>query len=67
MFFVTVNLKNSEIPQENIGDEDLQVLRKSLLLEIYNKFIFLINTTEWDNMLISYSNCWTFNIFILPE
>ena len=56
MFFVTVNLKNSEIPQENIGDEDLQVLRKSLLLEIYNKFIFLINTTEWDNMLISYSN-----------
>ena len=56
MFFVTVNLKNSEIPQENIGDEDLQVLRKSLLLEIYNKFIFLIYTTEWDNMLISYSN-----------
>ena len=56
MFFVTVNLKNSEIPQENIGDEDLQVLRKSLLLEIYNKFIFLINTTEWDNMLIPYSN-----------
>ena len=56
MFFVTVNLKNSEIPQENIGDEDLQVLRKSLLLQIYNKFIFLINTTEWDNMLISYSN-----------
>ena len=46
MFFVTVNLKNSEIPQENIGDEDLQVLRKSLLLEIYNKFIFLIYTTE---------------------
>ena len=67
MFFVTVNLKNSEIPQENIGDEDLQVLRKSLLLEIYNKFIFLINTTEWDNMLISYSNWQTFNIFILPE
>ena len=40
MFFVTAVLKNSEIPWENIGDEDLQVLRKSLLLEIYNKFIF---------------------------
>ena len=44
--FVTAVLKSSQILQENIGDGDLQVFRRALLLQIYNKFIFLINTRE---------------------
>ena len=56
MFFETAGLKNSEISKKSIGDWDLQVFRKALLLEVYNKFMFLINTTEYDNMLMFYSN-----------
>ena len=53
MFFVISILKNSEILRENIGGGDLQVFRKVSLIEIYNKFIFLRNTTKQGNILIS--------------
>ena len=46
--------KNLEISQENIGGGALQTLKKVSFLEIYNKFLSLINTTKYDNMLISY-------------
>ena len=68
MFFETAGLKNSDISKKSIGDWDLQVFRKALLLEVYNKFMFLINTTEYDNMLMFTQTDWLiFNIFILPE
>ena len=68
MFFETASLKNSDISKKSIGDWDLQVFRKALLLEVYNKFMFLINTTEYDNMLMFTQTDWLiFNIFILPE
>ena len=36
-------------------------------LRRHNRFIFLINTTEQDSVLISYKQELTFRIFILPE
>ena len=46
MFFVIAALKNLEILQESIGGGDLQVFRKASLIEIYNKFIFLVHAAE---------------------
>ena len=45
MAFVIDVLKNLEFLREKIGGGDLQVYRKASLIEFYNKFIFLINTT----------------------
>ena len=67
MFLVIAVLKKSKISQENIGSKDFKLFRKPLLLKIYIKFMFLINTTEQGNMLISCSNKLTFNIFLLPK
>ena len=67
MFLVIAVLKKSKISQENIVSKDFKLFRKPLLLKIYIKFMFLINTTEQGNMLTSCSNKLTFNIFLLPK
>ena len=55
-------LKNYKITLENISGGGLQVLRKALI-SINNKFAFLVNTNERENMLISCLNWLAFDIF----
>ena len=53
MFFVTVIMKTLGVLQENIRGEDfLESFRKSSLIDIYNKVIFLINTAENGSMIV---------------
>ena len=40
MILLIAILKNSKISQKNIDGEELQVLRKASLIEVFNKFIF---------------------------
>ena len=66
MFFLTVIMKTLGVLQENIRGEDfVESFRKASLIEIYNKFIFLINTAENGSMIIFYFNWLAFDIFIL--
>ena len=52
MFFIVAVLKFRQISQQKIGGGDLEIFRKSFLIEISNKFISLIlkrsgNYPQW--------------------
>ena len=46
VFYRIAVLKNSKGSKENTDGGGLQVFRKAFLINIYDKFIFLANTTE---------------------
>ena len=56
-----------EVSWENVSGGGLWVFRKASFEHLHDKFIFVINLTEQDNILISYLNWLTFDIFILLE